>query len=437
MPTLAQVPGNFKQVYWKYLNPLPSQGSIASLTPLVPPTQQEGDSFVFGVQTSYEHGQTSNTDGSGFTLNSPIGQRIQQALIRGASLVMNIDLPTPLMFKAQRANDGPGGGSFLSGMEMALKGGAGGLELYRDLALSYGPGPNAALASNIGTVETTAGGTLNTVQQVRLLRASFIPGLWPVMVNALVDIYQADGTTLRESGVTVIAYPVEGSTRVSMQKVGSGATPTATDQIVPTGWRTTSCFGMEAIFTNLGIMFGIDASITPFWKCQTVAVGGPLSYDKIQEVGVKSSLAGNMNGGKLLVCVNAIASLATETKNNPQFVEGSIGSGGLEEKTQGAQRFKYRTPCGVIEVIPHQQGKQGQGFFLANMTPSEINFKRVGTADITLDIPGDNSGSPLVKDPNRAAQLLRYYSYQAPIFPMPRRNVLLTGIASPSDAINV
>ena len=435
MPTVAQVPGNFKQVYWKYLNPLPSMGSIAALTPLVPPDQQEGDSFVFGVQTSYEHGQTANSDGTGFTLRAPIGQRIAQALIRGASLVMNVDLPTPLMFKAKNANNGQGGGSFLSGMEVALKGGAGGLELYRDLALAYGPGPNAALASNIGVVSTTAGGNLNTVQQVRLTRASFIPGLWPNMVNAQVDIYQADLTTPRETDVNVIAYPVEGQTLISLQKVGSSATPTATDVIVPAGWRTTSCFGMEAIFNNNTTMFGIDASTTPFWKCQTVAVGGPLSYDKIQEIGQKSALAGNDKGGKLLVCVNAIVSLAIETKNNPQFIEGDISSGGLEEKTQGAQRFRYRTPCGVIEVIPHQQGKQGQGFFLANMPANEINFKRVGAADITLQVPGD-TGSPLVKDPNRAAQLLRYYSYQAPIFPMPRRNVLATGIVSPGDALD-
>lgn len=437
MPTAASVAGNFKQRYWEYVNPMPSHDSIASIAPFIQEEYRQGLGFNFPVQTGKEHGQTPNLDGSSFTLNPPVHQVIQNALVTGAALMMNTETSYTVFAQAMNAGNGNANQSFVKATQLALKGAAEGLELYRDLALTYGPGNTAAASSNIGVVsKSISGANLAAPQIVQLTRGSWMPGVWLDMVGAKVDIYQADLTTIRDTGVTVQAVPGLGTTRLTLFKTASVAVVAANDIILPFQWKSTSCFGIEAIYNNNTTLFGIDASVNPHWRCQAVAVGGALSYDKIQELGVRSSLAGNKNGGVLLSCSTQIASLAGEVRTLAQFIE-SDGDSGNSTKTQGALAYKFRTACGIIEVKPHQEGKQGQAFFIANMKSGKANFLRVGATDIVLGIPGMSLVNQGFFDhPDRAGAMLRYFSHQAGVFPMPRRNILLTGITSPADDLD-
>lgn len=437
MPTAVSVAGNFKQRYWEYVNPMPSHDSIASLAPFIQEEYRQGLGFNFPVQTGREHGQTPNLDGTSFTLNPPVHQKLQNALVTGAALMMNTETSYTVFAQAMSAGNGNQNQSFVKATQLALKGAAEGLELYRDLALAYGPGNAAAAGSNIGVVsKSISGANLAAPQVIQVTRGTWIPGLWLDMVGAKLDIYQADATTLRETNVEVQAVPGLGTTRLTLFKAASAVVVAANDILVPFQWKSTSCFGIEAIYNNNTTLFGINSAVEAHWRCQTVAVGGALSYDKIQELGVKSSLAGNKLGGKLLCCPTQIASLAGETRTLAQFIE-SNGDSGNSTKTQGALKYLFRTACGIIEVVPHQEGKQGQAFFIANLKENKANFLRVGASDIVLGIPGMSLVNQGFFDhPDRAGAMLRYFSHQAPVFPMPRRNIILTGITSPADDLD-
>lgn len=421
---LTSINGNFKQRYGRWIEPLPDEHTLADFGDFIPSENRPGLGYNFPVLTGIEHGQTPSVDGSAFAINPAIDSSVLNANLDGATILIQSVVSYDIIYKSLNGTgNGSNGGAFKTGLDQAVQAMLLGGGLYRELALAYGPGTSAVAASNIGVVASVvSGATLNVGQVIKLTQASWIPGLWILMQNALVDIYQADGTTLRAAKVKVVSRPLPNASNLSLILTG-GPTVVATDVIVPTDWRTKSCFGLEAIYNNATTLFGIDASIVAPWRCMAFGAGGALTRLKIIGYASVVSMNGVKNGGKLFVSAPTFASLAEEASALQRYTNNTD-----KVKRQGASMLSYETAAGVIEVVVYQYNKQGQAWFIAN-----DNFKRVGSTDLTMKPIGGGAEAFFQHMPSNAGASMRIFSNQAPVFEMPYRNFMVTGIVNATD----
>jgi hypothetical protein len=415
--------GNFKTKYGPFIDALPEPGTMAARLPF---TQKAkiGEKYQISFLAADEHGQTASNAGGLFTLNAAIGAEIPRAEIAG----------TTIMERAQFAWDdvyaslNGGESSYDDIMSIKLKSMGRTAALYREIALVYGPGTGSVLASNIGVVSTT-GAALSTSPTIRLTRASYIAGLWQSMRNALVDIYQSDGTTLRVSDVQVVSIGNQNKTHVKLFKTGSAVTPTANDVIIPKGWKGQACLGLESIMSaTSGTVFNVDISLYGQFKTPIMdAASGPLTRKLIREWAARVRPNGSTSGGDLLCSGSAFAGLAEEfSALNRDTTMGGV-------KKQGESKLVFETPAGDISVEIWDQCKQGEAFYFAKTS----NPYRVGTTDNTMrPIKGMNEGflTPLIDQ--AGCQACTYANF-APFVEQPWHNFLVQNIVSPGDALDV
>lgn len=421
MTITPQLLANYLIKYGGFFDALPEINTMAETLPFTQKAKV-GEKYQVSFLAGLEHGQTASRQGGLFDLNAAIGAELQRAELDGSTIIMRTQYAWDDVYASLNGRDT----SYNDIMSLKMKAKGKGASVYRDLALSYGPGAGSVIASNIGVIKTTAAGALSTARDIFLTSKSYIRGLWPSMRNALVDIYQSDGTTLRVSDVQIIGVPNQRKTLVRMYKAGSAIVPQANDVIVPKGWRTNSCIGMEAIMkTQTGTLFGIDVGeITQFRTPNFDAGNGPLTLQLIREFGALVADNGSKSGGRLLVSGSAFAATANEfsAKNR------DTSAGGV--KKQGESKLIFETPAGDIEMVVWDLAKQGQGMYIAN----SADAYRVGTTDNTMrPIKGMNEGflTPLI-DKSGCQSLM--YSNQAPFCEQNWHNFFVENIVSPGDS---
>lgn len=412
--------GNFKIKYGGYFDALPEINTVAELLPFRQ-EQKIGEKYQVSFLAGLEHGQTASRAGGLFDLNAAIGAEVPRAELDGSTIMMRAQYSWDDVYASLNGSNT----SYNDIMSLKMKAKGKGASLYRDLALAYGPGAGSTLASNIGVLSTNAAGALSTARDVRLTAKSYIRGLWPSMRNALVDIYQSDGTTLRVGDVQVLGAPTQTKTHVRLYKAGSAVTPQAGDVIVPKGWLGNSCIGLEAIMnTQTGTLFGVDVGIISQFRTPIFSAdNGALSRKLIREWAALIADNGSREGGRLMVAGSAFAALAEEFS----ALNRDTSAGGV--KKQGESKLVFETPAGNIEVVVWDLAKQGQAKYIANSSGG----CRVGTTDNTMrPIKGLNEGflTPLI-DKSGCQSVM--YSNQAPFVRENWHNFLVKDIVSPGD----
>jgi hypothetical protein len=420
MSTLTSWAGVAKKRYGKFSNPLPSDNTFAQFMPFVRKDMQGGENYNFPVKLSHEHGFTPNVDNSAFALNSARDSVTKNAQLTGATIMLRGTLPydttSALMHGAE--NGGPNGSSFFEPVDAKVEGLMVAGELYRELQLMYGCGTASAAAANIGVINANVSAAdLDPGTIVNITAASWSPGLWNNMGNALVDIYQSDGSTLRESSV-VVGDITKATNRLALSKTSSTATPAAGDVIVLRDARTKSCYGIQAILENSGSLFGISAATYPQWRAVSKNIGGALTRAAILALAAELYANGLRDGGKLFVSGAQFSDLDEEAAELVRFKEGVVS------KEQGSENLLYRSPAGIIEVAVHSYMKNGIAMFL-----STDNGRRVGNTDLTFNLPGTNKWF-YNELPDNAGGQFRIYSNQAPVLERPYHCAILTGITS-------
>lgn len=425
--TFNNVQGMFKQRYGRWIDPLPDEHTLADFGDFIPQENRPGLGYNFPVLTGIEHGQTANVDNSAFTLNPAVDSQVLNANLDGATILLQSVVSYDTIYKSLNGTgNGSSGGAYKTALDQSVQAMLMGAAMYRELALAYGPGTSNAVASNIGVVGgSVSGANLGANQTVYLTEASWIPGLWILAASGTangggmrVDIYLTDGLTPREVGVQVLSRPSTVNTRLTLAKSGSVAVVAANDKIVPFGWRTKSCFGLEAIYNNTGSIFGIDASQVAPWRCMTFSAGGQMTRAKIMAMSAAVSINGVKNGGKLFVAAPTFADLAEEASSLQRFTGNTD-----KVKRQGASQLTYETAAGVVEVTVYQYAKQGQAFFISN-----DNYRRVGSTDLTMRPIGGGAEAFFTHLTTQSGAQMKIFSNQAPVFEMPYRNYLITGI---------
>jgi len=429
--SLANWLPDYKQRYGEFTNPLPEENTIADWFDFVPQDQRPGQAFNFPVVVQNEHGQTADNTGTAFNLNSAIDSVLKNAVIDGSTLALVGNIPYDVTFRGRNgAGNGNNGGAFRTAFELKTSLMMQAMEFYRELSLMYGCGNTTTAAANIGVCSApiTGGANLGTGagQIVSITTASLAPGLWNNMIGALVDVYQSDATTLRAAGVSVTAFNTSvGTTLATVQlfKTSSSAVVAPNDIIVPAGWVSKTCVGVESILTNTGTLFGINAGQYPMWKAVNFSAGSAaLTRAKILGMAAKLFPNGLDSGGKLFVSAPTFGDLAEEADALQRYTGNTD-----EVKRQGANNLEYKSPAGTINVALHKYMKQGEAMFF----PKGIG-KRVGSTDITFR--GEGQDWFFLELPNNAGCQLRTLSNQAPVLRIPYRCALISAITNSSTS---
>jgi hypothetical protein len=427
MSSFANWQGLAKRRYGKFVDPLPSPNTFADFMDFVPKDQRPGDTYEFPVRLGLEHGVTHDVSRTAFTLLGSKDSVALPARLRGAAINMQGRIPRDVLaaFNNGVSNGGDGGGSYMDAIDAKVLGLAGGGELYREIALHYGPGTGAA-AANIGVCSTVVSGTnfgSSGPMVVDLTRASWSAGLWNLMVGAYVDVYAANGSTLKESEVEVTAVDPSHN-RVTLSKSGVTTDIDPTDIILPRGSKGKSCYGAQAILENTGSLFELDAAVYPQWRAIQIAIGGALTRAKIMALAAKLQQNGVKKGGKLFVNANTFADLAEEANQLQRFNENTASV-----KRQGAENLEYKTPAGVIEVAVDMIMKQSIAMFFATGVA-----KRVGSTDLTFRTQGSREWF-FQELENAAGAQLQMFSNQAPICEIPYHCAILSTISNTGDTL--
>jgi hypothetical protein len=424
--SFTAIQGMFKQRYGNWIEPLPDIHTLADKGTFIPGENRPGLGYNFPVLTGIEHGQTANVDNSAFPINPAIDSEVLNANLDGATILIQAVVSYDTIYKSLNGTgNGSSGGAFKTALDQMVQAMLLGGNLYRELALAYGPGTSTAVASNIGAITANVtGGAFPGSKTVRLSEASWISGLWIVARNMLVDIYQADGLTPRELGVTVTNRVNTTQTRIVLTKGSGTGTIAAGDVLVPFGWRTKSCFGIEAIYNNTTTLFGINAAVVAPWQCQIFPAGGQLTRAKILGYCAQISVNGVDSGGDLFVSAPTFADLAEETAQLQRYTANTD-----KTKRQGASELMYETACGDVRIVVYTLQKQGQAFFIAN-----DNFRRVGSTDLTMKPIGGGAEGFFTHLTTNAGAQMKVFSNQAPVFEIPYRNFMINGIVNSANS---
>lgn len=434
MSSYANWAPGFKERYGDWINPLPEEDTLAELGEFIKEEWRPGVAFNFPIKVQNEGGVTHNVDGSAFTVNDAIDSVWQNARLDGATVLLCGNLPYDVNAKSSNgAGPGSKGGAFWKATDQKVESMMVSASLYRELNLAYGAGTASTIAASIGAVAANVSGTtLTNGPTITITRATWAPGVWNQIRGHKVDIYQSDGATLRESGVTVTSAATSGTqNRLVLTKSGSAVTVAAGDLIVLNGQKAKSCYGLQAILENTGSLFNISASTYGMWQsCSFSAGSATLTRAKIGQFASRIFPNGLKNGGNLFVSGPTFADLGEEAD---ALVQWTVQDGNAPKlKRQGTNRLEFASQIGPITIVNYIYQKQSLAFFVGNSESGGSLFKRVGASDITFALPGTREWFWTELSAAAGSQL-RCYSNQAGVLEIPYHCGEITAISNNGD----
>lgn len=430
-----QFAADFTDRYAPYLNPLPQQNSFREFLKFAASKDRSGKQFRYPIQSAISHGQTSDKTGTAFALNAARPGAEQEAILDGTDLIVRETFPYSALMKARNGTSLQGdAAAYWDPMDKVMMTTLRAMELYNELMLMWGPGPAATGLSNIGVIATTpvfagTGPNYNSATHpiVQLTAASWAAGIWNTMgagggagSGALVDIYQADMTTLRAANIQIEGVVDPSLCQVQMTGA-SAAAVTATDVIVPKGWISTSSVGVGGILRNAGTFANVSAATNPFWRARQFSAFGPMTANKFLATTAKLMPNGGDKGLTAWCHPVVFSDLVAETVNSTRWLNSS---GDNKVKTQGADTLQFITAVGTCTLKRHSYMKQGEMWLLEPETAM-----RIGASDITFRGANGNEGFFLELAGNAGSEI-RAMSQQAALLTVPCHNALVQGITS-------
>lgn len=407
-----------KKIYGPAIKLLPSDNQLSQQFPFVEQAYRPGESYNFPVKMSHEHGVTHWADRSAATLNSVVDAVWKNASLDGSEILVAANIPYGVIAAMMNGATGSYGDAVGQTIDALLESG----DLYRELNIMYGGGTGSTLAANIGVVSASiSGADLNAGQVINITKPTWSAGLWNNMTNAIVDVYQSDGSTVRATECTVTA-PVLATNRITLTKSGSAAVVATGDLIILRSSKAKSCYGVQAILENTGSIFSISAASYPQWQALSQSAGSTaLALAIVDRACARLSQNGAKGGASLYLNANAFADLSGVLRSNERYIEPK-GS-----KTTGADSISIKTTIGQVDVKIHAYMKQGIGMLITN-----DNGRRVGPTDLTTGMGKSDDWFYHELDAAAGGQL-RIYSNQAPVLQKPYHCCLITNIVSNGD----
>lgn len=431
-----QFAADFTDRYGAYLNPLPEVNTFREFLKFAKSSDKSGKQFRYPVQAAISHGVTTDRTGTAFSLKAARPGVELEAILDGTDLIVRETFPYSAMLKARNGTSLQGdAAAYWDPMDKVMMTTLRSMELYNELMLMFGPGPTTTGVSNLGVIATTpvfagTGPNYNSATHpiVQLTSQSWAAGIWNAAGSGggansgmLVDIYQADMTTLRAANIQIEGVVDPSLCQVQMTGASASAV-TATDVIVPAGWINTTSVGVGGILRNTGTFANIPAGTNPFWRPRVVSNGNAVMTAS-KFLAYTSKLMANGGTSGLTAWCNPIVfnDIVSETINNTRW-NNSMGDNKV--KTQGSDGLEFMTAVGVVNLKRHPYMKQGEMWCLEPET-----CMRIGASDITFRGANGNEGFFLELTGNAGSEI-RAMSQQAALLTNPWHNLLVTNIQS-------
>lgn len=373
--TLATADGWFKEIYGEAVNSVPTFALVRERTKFRD-AERTGDSYHFPVRLTRSHGWTlasGATAGTAFALNAVRTGTMKDASLSGSSFVMREAFAYKAVASAVSAGKTAFGNLLDDAMEDMLET----TNAILETTMRYG-------GSDLGLGVNETDGAASSPQDFTLTAASSAMGMWAMLENAELDVYNADGATQVNTNAAVVLTKAtyDASTgKVTLSVTGNTTDLNAiiaTDIFVLRGMVGGAMDGIDAIATNSGTLFGISAATYSTWAANSYSANSAaLTMGKLtQAAGLVAMRVGQMP----LVAAVSIPTWSN-LNNDTAALRRLVKNEGRVEL--GAQSIVYYGPTGALEIVPDAMCKGGEAFIL-----DFSEFRRVGASDVTFNLPG-------------------------------------------------
>jgi len=407
--TQAQLDGYFKNVYADTLSDVVPD--FAVLGKMIPFRRQDkiGKDYLFPVQLTRSHGYTWNggaTAGNAFALNPAISLEMQEANVTGSEFVLREKISYGAVSRSGGKEESFGPVVDTVVMEMVNS-----AAFQREMCLLYGGG-------NIGEVGVAA----NPVFTITV--ASWAAGLWAQMEKAEIDCFTAAGVQQNVNAALVVSA-VDPVTR-QITLTGNAADLLAigaTDVFVPRGAQGNWFTGLDAILSNVGTLFGINAANYSLWQGNTYDAGAAaMTTGKLQAAMTRATVRGLMQDCTVLVNTWTWTDLLNDLQALRRYAD-DIRS----EVETGSNSIKFYGMSGTMEIVPHPMVKAGEAFIV----PLDTVY-RIGSTDLTFRLPDAGPDRFVRQLTDSAGFEIRCYFDQGIICRAPAKTVKITNIVNVS-----
>lgn len=418
--TEATLSGMFKQVYAdKLADIVPASAKLAMDIPFSS-RDLLGDFYNQPVKLTRAHGWTVSDSGTAYALNAPEPARSQNAQVKGSSFTMREAIGYTAATRLLKGdNAGARKKAFISGTSYIVENMMETAAFVREVLLLHGQ-------SDVGVLESDPGSSALTSRTITLTKATFIAALWSGMENGYIDVYDTTGATKRNATADfqVSSMSVENRT-ITITGVPTELDALTTgDKVYLRGTKSAGMLGLTSIVSNAGTMFGINAATYSLWAGNTYsAASGSLVFSKILQALNKPSNRGLMHDYTFYLNPKTWTDSNNDLAALRRYADKA---GGMIE--QGAQSIQYFSHTGNIELKPHIFAKPGETVGIP-----KNKFKRIGSTDITFNIPGSNDNF-FDQLPDNAGYGLRCFFDQAVFTNCPNLCLLINNIVNSDDA---
>jgi len=404
---------------------VPASSIIQEEVEFVPDAQKEGAQFNAPVLLSLPSGFTY---GAGFaSYQAIIPSNVQYAFLTGSNINLRDGIANDLISRAMNDKN-----SFMTASKYVMMALQKSMRKELELNLLYGSTGLGQVAAytNISTTSTT----------LYFSFATWAPAIWSGLENCVVNFFSSGAQ--QGGNFTITAVTISQSTPNfggQITVTGSSGDITTLQNTIGTSWvngNTTpgtavdvymntsfgnQMVGIKGILSATGTLFGLNTASYSVWQPNTFSVGSvALSIGKVLDAGALA-VARGAEDETLDVLVNptSYANLIVEASSARRY----DGSWKKDTLANGARYIEYYGPNGKMRIIAHPFVKQGEGFIL----PLE-DAKRIGSTDITFDLPGFAGPALYLPSPTNTGVEVRVFTSQALFMAKPSHCVLLSNI---------
>lgn len=418
MTVASNLDGFFKERYGDALeNLVPQLAKLVKAVPFVKASKQPGGNFNQPVIVSREQGVTYAAAGAGaFALNSAVSLQTRNAQILGSQIVTRSTLDYESASRAARSEQ-----AFGRAYDLVVKNMQESSYFRIELEALYGLSPEG-----LATTSSSANNSATTTDVV-FSEGTWAPGIWAGAENATVQFYDTSDSLVSSGADAVfVVTTVTNSTR-TVRITGTATGITALDiataagdlYIFFEGAHDSGAAGLDRILTNTGSLFGINAAVDNLWRANEYAVGGALTFAKVEDA-VADAVGRGLNEDAILYVNPRVYGQVVTDQSAARNYDKSYQDGKMAKT--GFRSVEFICPNGMVTVEPHALVKPQDGFLF----PPK-RYSRVGSTDLTFKRPG--KGGEIFRDLTDAAGYeIRNYSFQGLFGEKPASSIKFTGI---------
>lgn len=361
--------GLFRQIYAKEVRDLIPDFSILQRRLPFTKAAMLGDKYHLPVVVSDEHGFTyGGSTAANYTLNSAISMQMQDAQVPGSELT----LQSGISYGAVQRSQARGEQAVEQAVRLLMERMKSSASKRVEIQMLYG-----ASTTGIGQIASGTGSSGTRVYTISA--ATWASGIWAGMENASLDCY--NGTSQLNANAAVVVTAVNAANR-TVSVSGNSTDLTAID-----GAGTAATFfflgaygnemtGIDAIITNTGSLFNINAATYNLWSGNTFdCLSAELSMGKILSGLALAVGRGLLEDVAVLLNPDSFANIMSDLAAQRKF----DGSYSKKKAENGSETVTFYGQNGMIELLPHPMVKSGDSFAL----PLDI-IQRVGSTDVSF-----------------------------------------------------